>query len=140
MRPAIKATWREAPNILIDTESERLVDMSYTLAADAYIGDVSSQAYEFLVHPRPMFFLDVFSRRARSREARYPIWSAGPVVQTVSELTPLLSRFIRREADYSMIQRRLFSETISFDTERTASECAADAILELLEQRGGAEQ
>jgi hypothetical protein len=53
LRPDLAPRWHEAANILIDTGSTRLVDMTYTLSADGYIGDVSSQIYEFLVHPRP---------------------------------------------------------------------------------------
>ncbi len=32
--------------------------MSYTTAADIYLGDVSSQVYEFLYEPRPCLFLN----------------------------------------------------------------------------------
>ena len=44
--------------ILIDTGSERCVDMTYTSAADIYVGDVSSQVCEFLETPRPCVFLN----------------------------------------------------------------------------------
>jgi hypothetical protein len=47
LRPDLAPRWHEAANILIDTGSTRLVDMTYTLSADGYIGDVSSQIYEF---------------------------------------------------------------------------------------------
>ncbi|MCT2560242.1 hypothetical protein N0B51_14765, partial [Tsuneonella sp. YG55] len=57
-RPDVPAEALAAANILIDVDGLRLFDMSYMLAADAYIGDVSSQIYEFLARPRPAFFLD----------------------------------------------------------------------------------
>ncbi len=44
--------------ILIDLQSDRLFDMSYTSGADIYLGDVSSQVYEFLGNPRPCLFLN----------------------------------------------------------------------------------
>ncbi|MEO6091439.1 MAG: hypothetical protein ABIT04_02190, partial [Novosphingobium sp.] len=50
LRPGIKQEWRRADNILIDVDSAKLTDMTYTLAADAYIGDVSSQVYEFMIN------------------------------------------------------------------------------------------
>ena len=58
--------------------------MAYTQRADIYLGDVSSQVYEFLLNPRPCVFLnprrfdwretatiaaDVFVRRALAEPA-----------------------------------------------------------------------
>ena len=51
--------FKNTPNILIDTGSERSYDMSYTRAADIYLGDVSSQVYEFIYYRRrPCVFLN----------------------------------------------------------------------------------
>src|SRR3546814_8277328 len=50
--------YRNRPNMLIDTGSLASIDMTYTLAADIYLGDVSSQVYEFMLQPRPYLFLD----------------------------------------------------------------------------------
>lgn len=44
-------------NILVDSESTHLVDMTYTRYADIYLGDVSSQVYEFILNPRPCIFI-----------------------------------------------------------------------------------
>src|SRR5690606_36439804 len=44
--------------IIVDLVSQRSIDMSYTLGADIYVGDVSSQVYEFLVRPRPCLFIN----------------------------------------------------------------------------------
>src|SRR3546814_14155415 len=38
-------------NILADLTSDRLFDMTYTRSADIYVGDVSSQVYEFIYEP-----------------------------------------------------------------------------------------
>jgi hypothetical protein len=131
MRPGIRARWRAAPNILIDTTSQRLVDMSYTLAADAYIGDVSSQIYEFLARPRPAFFIDRFSTDRRSLEGRLAAWSAGDVVPAAQAIPPLLAQMKARGAHYSDAQAALFADTFSLDPARTASSRAAGAIAEL---------
>ncbi len=54
----IDPRWLAAPNIHIDTCSPALTDMTYTRAADVYLGDVSSQVYEFLSESRPCVFLN----------------------------------------------------------------------------------
>ena len=132
LRPGIKPAWRDAPNILIDTGSARLSDMSYTLAAHAYIGDVSSHIYEFLLRPRAAFFIDRFSDDARSREGHYPAWQAGDIVRTAEALTTLLPDYRARASHYRDRQQALFADTFSVDPAHPASEHAARAILELL--------
>jgi len=132
LRPDISPAWRAARNILIDTDGPRLTDMSYTLAADAYIGDVSSQIYEFLLKPRAAFFIDRFSADRRSREGRYPAWAAGDVVPCAQALTALLPDHRARAAQYRERQRALFADTFSVDPAHPASLRAAQAIVELL--------
>ena len=132
LRPPIKSDWLQAKNIIIDTGSRRLIDMTYTLGADAYIGDVSSQVYEFMIRPRPLFFIDCFSGDPRSREAEYPAWTAGAVAGSVEALTPLLAAGSRARPGDLERQRQLLSETFSYDPECPASARAAAALLELL--------
>lgn len=129
-RPDIRSHWRAAPNILIDVDSPRLVDMTYTLAADAYIGDVSSQIYEFLVRPRPAFFFDRFSHDPRSREGDLPFWLTGDVVRQADDLPPLLAVHTARGALFRKAQEDLFEETFSLDRNHSASSRAAAAIAE----------
>ena len=134
IRPDIKAAWRNAANIVIDTDSDRLVDMSYTLSADAYIGDVSSQIYEFLIRPRAAFFIDRFSDDPRSREGRYAAWTGGDVVKSTKELIPMLGAHVERSAHYRARQRALFADTISYNPARSATLRSVDAIVELLDR------
>ena len=68
--------------ILIDLRSDRLFDMSYTLGADIYVGDVSSQVYEFLTVPRPCVFLDAHATAWRSNPD-YRFWTLGAVATDV---------------------------------------------------------
>lgn len=131
-RPDIAPRWQQAGNILIDTNSRKLVDMTYTLAADGYIGDVSSQVYEFMIHPRPIFFIDRFSGDPRSREGRYPAWSTGDVVTSVPQLLPLLAQVADPQAHYLERQRELLQATFSHDPARPASLRAAEALLGML--------
>jgi hypothetical protein len=131
-RVDIQDIWKDSPNILIDTGSDRLVDMSYTLSADGYIGDVSSQIYEFLIHPRPAFFIDVFSKDKRSKEGHYPAWEAGEVVHSAGELTDFFHPYVQKVDGYEAQQQALFADTISYDPARPATQRAAEAIIEML--------
>ncbi|MFA7585553.1 MAG: glycosyl transferase [Novosphingobium sp.] len=65
--------------VLVDLGSSRSVDMTYTLGADLYIGDVSSQVYEFLVHPRPCLFVNAHNADWVGNED-YAMWQFGEVV------------------------------------------------------------
>ncbi|RVT93897.1 glycosyl transferase [Sphingomonas crocodyli] len=64
--------------VLVDLGSARSCDMSYTRAADIYLGDVSSQIYEFLAKPRPCVFLDP-ARTAWRGNPDYAMWRYGAV-------------------------------------------------------------
>lgn len=136
LRPAIRESWRQSTNILIDIGSERLVDMSYTLAADAYIGDVSSQIYEFLTRPRPAFFIDVFSGKPQSREADYPAWQAGDIVTGAAAMIDRMRHGPPSANPYRARQEAIFADTISFDPARPASMRAALAIVDAMKKRG----
>lgn len=111
-RPDIPPEALSAPNILIDTDSDRLFDMSYTLSADGYIGDMSSQVYEFLLRPRPVIFIDTHSADHPDEAPNRAFWANGPVVATLDELFELLPDYERIGAEYRSEQDRLFSYTI----------------------------
>src|SRR5205085_183045 len=51
---AALAPFREHPGIHIDLgDTTAAIDMTYTRLADVYLGDASSQVYEFLRTPKP---------------------------------------------------------------------------------------
>ncbi|HWV13656.1 MAG TPA: hypothetical protein VN110_10210 [Sphingobium sp.] len=106
--------------------------MSYTLGCDAYIGDVSSQIYEFLCRPRPAFFIDTHSR-SREEELPYLSWSAGDVVRSADELFPLLPAYCERGLHYRAQQQSIFDYTMSAGTE-SSSERGALAILSWMDE------
>jgi len=56
LRARIEA-YQKYPNIHIDLGSPRSTDMTYTRLADIYLGDVSSQVYEFLSEAKPCMFI-----------------------------------------------------------------------------------
>ena len=130
-RPDLDPRWRGLSNIHIDVDSERLCDMSYTLGSDAYIGDVSSQIYEFLYRPRPAFFIDTHSR-PQDEALPYLSWSAGDVVRSADALFPLLPAYRERGLHYRAQQQSIFDYTMSAGAQ-SSSERGALAILSWME-------
>src|SRR4029078_9444258 len=100
-----------AENVLIDRGRTRSIHMSYTEAAQVYIGDVSSQVYEFLRRPRPCIFLNPHRFDWRG-DANFAHWSAGPVVAEITDLGRALE-IARTDhaAVYRPAQQALFDHT-----------------------------
>ncbi|MFQ5659444.1 MAG: hypothetical protein ACE5GZ_03400 [Gammaproteobacteria bacterium] len=117
-------------HILVDTGSAASCDMTYSLAAHIYLGDVSSQVYEFLIRPRPCVFLDAHGAAWR-RDPSYVSWRFGPVIDRVSELDRALAHARRSHAAFRAAQEAMFAYT--FDLTTTSSSVrAADAIAAFL--------
>ena len=88
LNSAARAEWESLAvpgRVLVDLGSARSSDMSYTLAADLYIGDVSSQVYEYLVCPRPCLFVNGHGADWRGNPD-YAMWRFGPVIDPVDDL------------------------------------------------------
>ncbi|MET0371893.1 MAG: hypothetical protein ABW039_11015 [Sphingobium sp.] len=135
LRPDIPPEVLDAPNIRIDTGGPRLFDMSYTLGADAYLGDMSSQIYEFLIRPRACFFLDVHSGTAPGLPPPYEFWRNGPVVASVTALADLLPDWKAIARRYRPVQERLMAHSIADDPAHSASERGAAALTEAISWR-----
>lgn len=131
-RPDLDARWKSCDNILIDVDSERLSNMSYTLGSDAYIGDVSSQIYEFLWRPRPAFFIDTHPRDHRA-DPPYLSWTAGDVFHSSEELLACLPHFRERGRHFHARQEEIFQFTMA-NTIEPSSIRGARAILSWLEK------
>ena len=127
--------FRAPPHVRVDEGSAASLDMTYTEAADIYLGDVSSQVYEFLRRPRPCVFLNAHGVRWEGA-ADYAHWRAGPVVDDPARLEAALDEAVERHAAvHAPIQRELFAA--SFDlTDRPSSERAAAAVADLLDELG----
>jgi len=118
------------PHIRIDTGSALSFDMTYILAADIYLGDVSSQVYEFMAVPRPSVFLNP-QRRAWHDDPNYAFWHFGDVVSDIDALDAALKAAPENHVRYKPVQERAFAET--FDLQQTPSATrAADAIAAFL--------
>jgi CDP-glycerol glycerophosphotransferase (TagB/SpsB family) len=78
--------------------------MRYTLAADIYAGDVSSQVYEFLVEAKPCVFLNAHG--ANWRESRdYPMWRLGQVADTPEQAIDLIRSAVVDHPRFVELQR-----------------------------------
>lgn len=123
--------YRECPHIIVDTQSRALVDMTYTRAADIYLGDVSSQIYEFLLRPRPAVFLNPHGFD-HTGDPDFAHWQCGPVVQDITDLDAALeaTRQLHPTA-YLSIQHRLFDYSFDLASEPAAAR-GAEAISRFL--------
>ena len=129
-RRDLPAEFQQHGNIHIDLGSENSVDMSYTRAADIYLGDVSSQVYEFLETPRPCIFIDAHGADWHGNPS-YAHWRLGQVVGGVAELGTALAQAEQQQVLYAPLQRAAFADT--FDLSDTPSaQRAADAIAAFL--------
>ena len=129
--------YRLAPNIHVDTGSSASVDMTYMLAADIYLGDVSSQVYEFLLEPRPCIFLNGH-HVAWQGNPSYQHWRLGQVVENVeSELIDALKQAFKTHSGYIKRQREAFAYAFYSEPETTAAERGARAIADFLNLKAG---
>lgn len=97
--------------ILIDLRSDKLFDMSYTLGADIYLGDVSSQVYEFLTVPRPCVFLDAHATKWRGNPD-YRFWTLGDVVGDVDGVMAAVQVAQERHSLYRDLQSEALADSI----------------------------
>jgi hypothetical protein len=129
---AAKQRWRRrsTPSIIVDPGSDRSVDTTYLWASDIYVGDVSSQVYEFLVRPRPCVFLNAH-RVAWRDDPNFAHWHLGDVVDDPAQLMSAIRDAPSRHHLYLERQQRAARETFGEDG-GSPSRRAADAILEFL--------
>lgn len=122
----IPARYHDCPHLLIDTGSARSCDMTYTRAADLYLGDASSQVYEFLHCLRPCVFLNSQGVDWRADD-NFRHWNAGPVLDGSNDLVAAIDAAFASHGRYVDTQRALFD--YSFDLRETPSSVrGADAI------------
>jgi hypothetical protein len=121
---------KNSHTIFIDTGSEAMLDMTYTASASIYIGDGSSQVYEFLANPRPCIFLN--PKRLKWRDnPNFRHWTLGEVVETPDQIITALFRAVDQHVIYKPLQEKLFLETFGSPV-LGASQRGADAICEYL--------
>ena len=119
--------------IHVDLSSDRLFDMSYTGGADIYVGDVSSQVYEFLATPRPCLFLNAHGADWRG-DPDYLFWTLGDVVDDMTDFPAALDNAVLHHPAYQETQRTALADSIGGDPVGAARR-GADAILAFLANR-----
>ena len=125
-------------NIRIDLGSPACIDMTYTRAADLYLGDVSSQVCEFLVDPRPCVFANAHHVRWRD-DPSYAAWKLGPVFERIEELPAALAEAFRDHAKLRGAQEAYVRDTFAL-SEIPSALRAARAIHEYLISPGRANE
>jgi hypothetical protein len=131
---AARDAWRQrggAGGVIIDLDSERLNDMSYTSAADIYVGDVSSQVYEFLTTSKPCIFIDAHGA-AWVDNPDYAMWQFGPVCSDMAQIMDALDHAKERHGAYIEVQHRMVADALGDSGDR-AAEVAAQQLVEAVE-------
>jgi CDP-glycerol glycerophosphotransferase (TagB/SpsB family) len=85
-------SYETCENIYIDTGSDASIDMTYTRQADIYLGDMSSQVYEFLHTLKPCIFLNAHAVTNWENDETYLHWLMGDVIDTIDDLEPALKK------------------------------------------------
>ena len=128
----LRAGWRarSTANVLVDPGSDRSVDTSYTAAADIYVGDVSSQVYEFLVEPRPCVFLNAHGVDWRD-DPSFAHWQLGDVVDDPAQVMDAIRAAPARHGLYRARQAAMVAASLG-DRRPGIAARAADAVAAFL--------
>ena len=121
-------------SVLIDLGSSRSIDMSYTAAADLYLGDVSSQVYEFCANPRPCVFINAHGVAWRD-DPHYAMWAFGEVIERVEQLVPALAAAFAAPAAFSGVQSEAVRRSFG-DPSLDAAQVAGNLLLQIANAGG----
>jgi len=116
------------PHIRFDGGSVHSINMDYTRAASIYLGDVSSQVYEFIRTPRPCVFLNGAGVDWRGNE-HFTHWRLGDVAGNADEAMACLKSAQSKHEQYRLLQEELFSKSIAHG-DQAASPQIARALLD----------
>jgi len=129
----IAKKYYDAENIHIDLGSNYLTDMTYTKMADIYLGDVSSQVYEFIGYKnRPCIFLNPNQEKWINNE-NFRMWNMGDVVSNMNNFESTVKNAKTHFCNYANTQSIYSKETFSTNN-IPASQRAAKAIIEFMDQ------
>lgn len=129
----LPARFRNSDTVLIDKGSMRSIDMTYLKSADIYLGDGSSQIYEFIETPRPCVFLNGHNV-AWQGDKSYFNWTFGPVIERADDLEDALDAAIATFPTYRPKQEEAFSARFLRPSEGEIStgQRGADIIAEFM--------
>jgi hypothetical protein len=132
--PAAVVGYMGHENIHIDLGSKLSIDMTYLNAADLYMGDVSSQVYEFIKNPRPTLFLNAHNVDYMG-DVHYRFWKSGNVLTDVMQLSTDLKIAFKTHPEYLEAQETLNEANYYNTTDETASHRAARLISSYLDDQ-----
>lgn len=115
--------------IIIDLGSPSLFDMRYAQAADLYLGDMSSQLYEFLARLRPVTFINAHGVDWR-HDPRYSGWHLGEVADGADDILAAVDRAFAGQKRKIGLQEEAVA--FAFGDYRGAIARAADIVLDFL--------
>jgi len=118
--------YRRLPHLRIDTGSDASIDMTYTQAADVYLGDVSSQIAEFMVRPRPCLFINSHGVRWQGNPD-YLFWELGPVIDSAASIGQALADAVSTHPQWIARQRDYFRDTFDAEPDAIGRSAAAGA-------------
>lgn len=130
---AIPSKYFEAKHFYIDLGSEESVDMTYTRSADIFLGEVSSQVFEFILNPRPCIFIN-HDKVDYQDDGNFRFWKCGRVIETIDELQVALGSSNADFEKYRPIQEQMNKENFYTEGGTTPSERAAKAIIDFLNE------
>lgn len=122
-----------AADVHIDLGSVNSYDMTYTRAADIYLGDVSSQVYEFLVEPRPCVFLNTVNAVVEGNPD-FRMWMLGEIASDVPSALSALDRAAARHPEFAPRQKQFFEDAMGSNW-MGAPRIAARQILDVVARR-----
>ncbi|OAN52033.1 glycosyl transferase [Sphingobium sp. TCM1] len=117
------APFAALPHIHVDLGSRASVDMSYVHMADLYLGDVSSQVYEYLARPRPCLFLNGHAA-AWHDDPSYGHWRYGPVLESAAHIVDEAEAAIASHAAYEAAQRQGVARTFDHGAQPASTRAA----------------
>ena len=126
-KEAIPKKFFEAKNIHIDLGSIESVNMTYPTQANIYLGDVSSQVYEFIITPRPCIFINS-ENISFKKDSNYRFWQCGEVINTVKTLDKALQNIKLNFQEFKPIQEYIKEENIYSEEGSTATQRAVKTI------------
>ena len=128
---SINHNLEDAENIIIDFESEKLLDETYIKNADVYIGDVSRMAvYWVIKRPRPCIFINAHGINWANDES-YIIWNFGIVIEKQKYLAETILKSLNNK-DYELKQKNLKDSFIYTNKTKSSSTLCAEFLIEKL--------
>ena len=127
----IDQKYYNASNILIDLGSENSIDMTYTISSNIYLGDVSSQVYEFMIKARPIIFINN-NNVEWDGDPNYLMWRTGRKIKNIDELEKALESISDWDKDFREEQKNLFENTFDIKKESAgvrAAKIIADSLV-----------